>query len=93
MSAAAYADCMRFAYGGIRGVGRGSRVPGGGALTPPQPGPGWGLTPHGVFLDPWRVGTSRELRGAPGEASHKSHAPRGGGLTRGATDLEIARSH
>ena len=68
MSAAAYADCMRFAYGGIRGVGRGSRprvgpsrrlnrAPGGASRAP-----GGGLTPKCCV--PTR-GLTREAPGVP----------------------------
>ena len=75
MSAAAYADCMRFAYGGIRGVGRGSRprvgpsrrlnrAPGGASRAP-----GVGLTPKCC------VPTRGLTREAPGVA--RGGGPRG----------------
>ena len=65
---------MRFAYGGIRGVGRGSRVPGGGALTPPQPGPGWGLTCPG-----WGALTRQNVASPPGASRVRPQGcPRGG---------------
>ena len=69
MSAAAYADCMRFAYGGIRGVGRAgsrprvgpsrrlNRAPGGASRAP-----GGGLTPKCCV--PTR-GLTREAPGVP----------------------------